>query len=137
MEELCDIVRNELNKTMIENERGWRVSSDGECSCLVKSCDVNVRISIDHRDRQVTSYVIFRNQPESITDKLYTHIIEKLFPDSVRESDNETCSLEFHIRQEITSIIHIIQSVEHGSVSARDLFYFQRGYNVAYNDYIS
>ena len=131
---LCRAVRSNLSPiTDALGQTSLTVIEENDGSCVVESADVAIRFTYDDRDGQVSSSIVFTSLvPHGAV--LYTHIVSKITKTPRLKASSD---LPSKVRDECERVSDLLIKMKLAAISARDLYYFQYGYNTAYTDYAS
>jgi hypothetical protein len=127
----CELVREnlaELERVIGRSE----IVSVNDSACRIEAEEIAIQIGADPRNYHVGSSITWKTYDPAT--ELETHIISRFF-DLPTEATTER-RLDDAVRRELTRIAYVIDNCRKRQVSERDLSYFSRGYNQAYNDYL-
>lgn len=136
---LCDLISSKIKlESTRESGNKWRLRSESEQSCVAETEEVVLYFFFDDRIGTIESSIEFANTEIQYADRLYSHIIRKIFNPCIDWRDiQDTDDISMKVDREVDNVLNILSAAQRQHILPRDFFYFQLGYNAAYTKYMS
>ena len=110
----------------------WDIEPEAQYACLARNPRVEVRFTIDPRNDQVSSGMIFSDEHDDRKEPLYGYIVGRLFGDAFWRDPEPTDSIEEKALVEVRNVIEFLLKMRENNFSGRDIHLYFLGFNSGY-----
>jgi hypothetical protein len=139
---MFDILRKRMNRLyhMVSDAfqsagdlNDWDIKPESRYVCLARNSLVEVRFTIDPRNDQVGSRMVFLDRISGGSEPLYGHIVGRLFGDNTWCDPEPTDAIEEKIMVEVTNLLRFLSNMAEADITGRDLHFYFIGFNSGYS----
>jgi hypothetical protein len=111
----------------------WDVEPDGQYACLARNPSLEVRFTLDPRNDQVSSGMIFSDDPGGNKEQIYGYIVGRLFGNDYWRDPKTTDSIEEKSSVEVRNVLEFLSTMKEKGFTGRDIYLYFLGFNSGYS----
>jgi hypothetical protein len=115
------------------SEDEWDIEPDGQYACLARNPRLEVRFTLDPRNDQVSSGMIFPDDPRGNKEQLYGYIVGRIFGNDQWKDPKLTDSIEEKSSMEVRNVLGFLSNMEEKGFTGRDIYLYYLGFNSGYS----